>query len=159
MLEAKLVIEIPGLATAVEALAAAIAHRAQTVGATADVLAQRRTEYGVFTAPTSGLTPAPVTPPPDPAPVTPPTAPASVTPPGPTQAPSYNPGPAPTTPPPSYSHEQVGKAGADLIATNQAKIPDLLALLQQFGVPAITQLRPDQLGPFATALRGLGAKI
>ena len=52
MFEAKLVIEIPGL----EALAAAIAHRAQTMGAAADVLAQRRAEYGVSPAP------APVTP-------------------------------------------------------------------------------------------------
>lgn len=157
MFEAKLVIEIPGL----EALAAAIAHRAQTMGAAADVLAQRRAEYGVSPAP------APVTPPPSPAPgyapgpapttgYTPGPAPAPVTPP---PAPNYTPGLAPTAPAPSYTPEQVGKAGADLIASNSAKMPDLLALLQQFGVPAITELKPEQLGPFATALRGLGAKI
>lgn len=164
MFEAKLVIEIPGL----EALAAAIAHRAQTVGAAADVLAQRRTEYGV--SPASGPAPAPVTPPPSPAPgytpgpaptagYAPSPAPAPGYTPGPTPAPSYTPGPAPTTAAPSYTHEQVGKAGADLIASNSAKIPELLALLQQFGVPAVTELKAEQLGPFATALRGLGAKI
>jgi hypothetical protein len=36
---------------------------------------------------------------------------------------------------------------------------ELSALLQQFGVPAITELKPEQLGPFAIALRGLGARI
>lgn len=163
MFEAKLVIEIPGL----EALAAAIAHRAQTVGAAADVLAQRRAEYGVSPVPASGPAPTPVSPLPSPAPgyapgpapttgYTPVPAPAPVTPP---PAPNYTPGLAPTTSAPSYTPEQVGKAGADLIASNSAKMPDLLALLQQFGVPAITELKPEQLGPFATALRGLGAKI
>ena len=32
-------------------------------------------------------------------------------------------------------------------------------LLQQFGLQAVTQLRPDQMGPFVMALRGLGARI
>lgn len=157
MFEAKLTIEIPGLAAALEHLAAAITYRGQPVSAATDTLAQRRAEYGV--------TPAGQTPPAAPvAPTAPGSAPAPGYAPGPAsaapaQAPGYTPGPAPTTPPPSFTHEQVGKAGADLIAANQAKMPDLLALLQQFGVPAITELKPEQLGPFATALRGLGAKI
>lgn len=66
---------------------------------------------------------------------------------------------APTAPAPSFTLDQVGKAGADLIAANPSKMPELVALLQQFGVPAITQLTPDQIGSFATALRGLGARI
>lgn len=171
MFEGKLTIEIPGLAPALEHLAAAIAYRGQTVSAASDMLAQRRAEYRVSPAPASDPAPASVTPPPSPAPgytsgpaptggyapgYTPGPAPTPVTPP---PAPSYTPGPVPTTSAPSYTHEQVGKAGADLIASNSAKMPDLLALLQQFSVPAITELKPEQLGPFATALRGLGAKI
>lgn len=66
---------------------------------------------------------------------------------------------APVAPAPGYTLEQVGKAGADFIAANPAEMPKLLALLQQFGVPAVQSLAPDQIGAFATALRGLGAKI
>ena len=66
---------------------------------------------------------------------------------------------APTAPAPSFTLEQVGKAGADLIAANPAKMPELLGLLGQFGVQAITELKSEQVGPFATALRGLGAKL
>lgn len=60
---------------------------------------------------------------------------------------------------PAITLEQVAKAGADLISANPAKIPELLALLKQFGVPAVNALKPEQIGAFATALRGLGAKI
>lgn len=66
---------------------------------------------------------------------------------------------APVAPAPTFTVEQISKAGADLIGANSAKMPELVGLLQQFGVQAITELKPDQLGPFATALRGLGAKI
>lgn len=65
----------------------------------------------------------------------------------------------PTAPAPGFTLEQVGKAGADLIAANPAKMPELLGLLGQFGVQAITELKPEQIGSFATALRGLGAKL
>jgi len=67
-------------------------------------------------------------------------------------------GPAPTAAP-SYTMEQVSKAGADLLALNPAKMPELMDLLQQFGVPAISELKAEQMGPFATALRGLGAQL
>lgn len=60
---------------------------------------------------------------------------------------------------PAITLEQVAKAGADLISANPAKMPELLALLKQFGVPAVNALKPEQIGAFATALRGLGAKI
>lgn len=65
----------------------------------------------------------------------------------------------PVAPAPQLTMAQVGKAGADLIAADPNKMPELLGLLQQFGAPAITELKHEQLGPFATALRGLGAKI
>lgn len=77
---------------------------------------------------------------------------------------------APVTPPvpptavplaqaPSFTLEQVGKAGADLITQNPGKMPELMALLSQFGIQTVQQLKTDQLGAFATALRGMGAKI
>ena len=65
---------------------------------------------------------------------------------------------APTTAP-GYTVEQLQKAGGDLITADPGKMPALLALLQQFGVAAVTGLKPEQYGPFATALRGIGAVI
>lgn len=76
-----------------------------------------------------------------------------VTPPG--NAPAV----APVAAAPAYTVEQIGKAGADLVSQDAAKMPELLALLQKYGAQAITQLKPEQLGAFATELRGLGAKL
>lgn len=53
--------------------------------------------------------------------------------------------------------DQIAKAGAEL--AQAGKMPQLMALLQQHGVQAVTQLRPEQYGEFATALRGLGAQL
>lgn len=39
------------------------------------------------------------------------------------------------------------------------RIGELQGLLQQFGVPALTQLPTEHYGEFATRLRALGAKI
>lgn len=64
--------------------------------------------------------------------------------------------PAPTAAP-SYTSEQLAKVGADLVQAG--KMPQLLALLAQYGVQAVTQLPPEQYGPFALALRGLGGNI
>ena len=71
------------------------------------------------------------------------------------------PGSVPTAPTtaPSYTVEQLQKAGGDMITANPGKMPELMALLQQFGVAAVTGLKPEQYGPFATALRGIGAVI
>lgn len=68
---------------------------------------------------------------------------------------------APTAPvsAPSYTIDQIAKAGAELIGLHPEKMPQLTGLLAQYGVPSIQALRPEQLGPFATALRGLGAAI
>lgn len=79
------------------------------------------------------------------------------------KAPAAPVAPAPTAVPvaaaPAITLEQVAKAGADLISAAPAKMPELLALLKQYDVPAVNALKPEQVGPFATALRGLGAKI
>lgn len=65
----------------------------------------------------------------------------------------------PLAPAPTYTYEQIGKAGADLAGSNPARLPELMALLQRYGVAAVTELKEEQLGAFATELRGLGAKL
>ena len=53
--------------------------------------------------------------------------------------------------------ETISRAGAALI--DQGKTPDVLALLQQFGVPAVNLLDPSQYPAFAEGLKALGASI
>lgn len=65
----------------------------------------------------------------------------------------------PVAPAPSYTVEQVSKAGSELLSQQPQKMNELLALLASYGVQATTDLKPEQLGPFATALRGMGAKL
>ena len=63
----------------------------------------------------------------------------------------------PVTEPPQYTIDQIMKGGAALM--DAGRVDDLMNLLHSFGVVAVTDLKPEQLGAFATALRGLGAKI
>ena len=93
-------------------------------------------------APAPAVTPAPApAPASDQAPVTPTPAPA----------------PVPVAPAPTYSRDQIMTAGAALI--DAGKTNELMGLLNSFGVQAVTQLKQDQLGAFATELRKLGAQI
>ena len=102
-----------------------------------------------------------------PAPVPPVTMPpATVVPTQPTPAPvapaqtvaPTNPAPAvPVTTAPTYTLDQIAKAGASLV--DAGKMEQLLALLAKYGVQAVTQLQPDQYGVFATELRTLGAQL
>lgn len=164
MMEMKIKIEVPDLAAAVEKLAAAIAvdpniltpdtPRPQMPAPAATVPPQ-------MPAPATGPAPAmPQTPGPAPAPVTPPPAPAApVTPPSPAPAPAPQTA-APVMPvagAPTYTLDQISKAGAALV--DAGKMEPLLALLTKYGVQAITQLQPAQYGVFATELRALGAQI
>lgn len=95
--------------------------------------------------------------------VAPPTTPAptQVAPaPAPTPAiPSAAPASAVPTSAPTYSIDDIARAGAALAQQGPDKITALTGLLQQFGLQAVTQLRPEQMGPFVTALRGMGAQI
>lgn len=103
--------------------------------------------------PPADTAPAPATPAPA---VTPAPAPA----PAPVQAPvtpAPAPAPVPVAPAPTYSRDQIMTAGAALI--DASKINELMGLLNSFGVQAVTQLKQDQLGAFATELRKLGAQI
>lgn len=132
------------------------------------------------TAPTQTPAPAPIAP--APAPIVPAPTPVNPTPAVSASAPSpvYMPGvqpqtavptapvanftpaipqaaPVAPTAAPTYTLEQISKAGADLAAAG--KTPQLLGLLQQFGIQAVNMLPEAQYGAFATALRGLGAQL
>lgn len=59
---------------------------------------------------------------------------------------------------PVYTLDQISRAGAALI--DAGKMDQLLALLHDcYNIQAITQLKPEQYGSFATELRALGAQI
>lgn len=142
MIEIK--IEVPDLSAAIEHLAGALASRGlnpPAPPAAAPVVQQ---------APAA----APV------APTQPPVAPGPVPVAGQTAAPT-NPAPAlaPAVPvtAPTYTLDQIARAGASLV--DAGKMEQLLGLLARYGVAAVTQLPPDQFGAFATELRALGAQI
>lgn len=63
----------------------------------------------------------------------------------------------PVTTAPTYTLDQISKAGAALV--DAGKMDNLLALLAKYGIQAITQLQPAQYGVFATEMRALGAQI
>lgn len=81
----------------------------------------------------------------------------------PVAAPVAPPAPAPAAPAvpvagaPTYTLDQIAKAGASLV--DAGKMEPLLALLSRYGVQAVTQLAPEHYGMFATELRALGAQI
>lgn len=112
----------------------------------------------VLTNGTSALAPAPH------APVTPPPvavapSPASVAQPAPAE-PAPTPAPpaaVPVAAAPTFTREQIMTAGAALI--DSGKMNELMGLLNTFGVQAVTQLKQEQLGAFATELRKMGAQI
>lgn len=132
MLEMKLTIEAPELANALNNLAAAL---------------------GARPFPTAQQAPAaPVQQPmPAPAPVAPMPAPAT------TAQPNTPVAGVPLAQPPKYTVDQIMAAGAQLM--DAGKVNDLMNLLHSFGVQAVMDLKPEQLGAFATALRDMGAKI
>ena len=134
MLEINVTIAAPELAGAIQSLAVALSGAA-------------------LPAPASPAAPppAPVQPP---AAVTPTATPAAA--PAPTQPPAAPPV-VPVAAAPTYNRDQIMTAGAALI--DAGKINELMGLLNNFGVQAVTQLKQDQLGAFATELRKLGAQI
>lgn len=157
MMEMKIKIDAPELVAAVEKLAAAIDKTALNIA-----VPNEGTLNFNMPAGNAPVAPAPVQTAPTPAPVA---APASAPAPVPTPAaPPVTPmptaaAPAPAVPvtAPTYTLDQIAKAGANLV--DAGKMEQLLALLTKYGVQAVTQLTPDQYGAFATELRALGAQI
>lgn len=64
---------------------------------------------------------------------------------------------APVAAAPAITFDMIVAAGSQLL--DAGRMNDLLTLLSQYGVQAITQLKPEQYESVAVALRGLGAKI
>ena len=142
MLKMEINIEAPELAGAINNLAAAIGG------------AKLVPQYGAVETPQQPVNNPQVT-----APAQAPVQPAPPPSPGPVvqAAPSY---PAPNVPlaqPPKYTVDQIMAAGATLMDAGKAN--ELMNLLHSFGVQAVMDLKPEQLGAFATGLRELGAKI
>lgn len=127
MMEMKIKIDVPELVAAVEKLAAAIDKTALNI-----TVPNEGTLNFNMPAGNAPVASAPVQTAPTPAPAVPVTA-------------------------PTYTLDQIAKAGANLV--DAGKMAQLLALLTKYGVQAVTQLTPDQYGAFATELRALGAQI
>lgn len=118
-----------------------------------------REEYPENNPTVSSQDTVPTAPAPAPALVNPtPSSPVMTTP-SPAQIVPTAPAAIPTTPAPPITGEAVAKAGADLIASNPAALAPLNALLQKYGVSCAQELKPEQIGPFATEMRALGAMV
>lgn len=173
MMEMKITVEAPDLAASILKLAEAIASGPDPALLIPDeplpVSAYPATPAAAPVAPVAApVSPAPVNPTPGPAPtmaapvVAPSPSPTPVTnapTAGPTSAaPGNTPAPAvPVTGAPAYTLDQISRAGASLV--DAGKMQQLLELLGRYGVQAVTQLKPEQYGAFATELRALGAQI
>lgn len=173
MMEMKITVEAPNLAASILKLAEAIASGPDPALLIPDeplpVSAYPATPAAAPVAPVAApVSPAPVNPTPGPALTT--AAPVAAPSPSPTPvtnaptagptsaAPGNTPAPAvPVTGAPAYTLDQISRAGASLV--DAGKMQQLLELLGRYGVQAVTQLKPEQYGAFATELRALGAQI
>lgn len=63
----------------------------------------------------------------------------------------------PTAPAPVFSRDDLAKACVSLM--DNKRTDELRQLLSRFGVASLPELPDEQIGPFATALRGMGAAI
>lgn len=139
-------ISAPEICSAVIALANAISHN--------PVEAQK---------PTAQIVPLPAQNAPEAAPTAPVAAPAAASTinppaaPAPVQAAPVAPAPAPVDTAPFITLEQLSRAGAALATAG--RMTDLMALMQKYGVQALTQLTPDKYEAVATELRAMGAQI
>lgn len=163
MFEAKITIDAPQLAAAIDHLATALYMRN---GGTATSMPQMPAnptpavpaQPTAPAAPTAGPTSAY---PSNPAPGPIPTAAAAGFPgPAPTPVSQASPLPQAGLPlggPPQYTVDQIMQAGATLM--DAGKVTELTNLLHSFGVQAVMDLKPEQLGAFATEMRKMGAAI
>lgn len=166
MMEMKITVEAPDLAASILKLAEAIASGPDP----ALLIPDEPLPVSAYPATPAAapVGPAPVNPTPGPAPTT--AAPVAAPSPSPTPvtnaptagptsaAPGNTPAPAvPVTGAPAYTLDQISRAGASLV--DAGKMQQLLELLGRYGVQAVTQLKPEQYGAFATELRALGAQI
>ncbi len=156
MLETKITIVAPELAAAINNLAAAIDGAKLPNLSQPAVMTASGTAAPTVPPATASQAPAPTNASiPGSVPANPPVPGAAPV----TNTPANNyatPG-VPLAQPPQYTVDQIMAAGAMLM--DAGKVNDLMNLLHSFGVQAVMDLKQEQLGAFATALRNLGAKI
>ena len=142
----------PALSDALKALTSALTGRmaAPVMDGKNITLPTEKPVETPVTAPAPVVNPIPA---PAPAPaVAPAVAPAPTV-----TAPTPAPAPAPAPTEKVYTFADISAAGSALLEQN--KMPQLMALLAQFGVQAVTQLKPEQYPGVAAGLRELGANI
>lgn len=146
-MEIKVFVDIPALDHLAEALSGKIANRKEV---------QIRTEMNTTSAaaPVSVPEPAVAMPTSEPAAVTQAPVQGAVTPVQTTTAPIA---PVSTGTAPTYTRDQLAKAATDHLMPQ--RMQELTSLLASFGVQSLMDLPEARFGEFATALRGLGAKI
>jgi hypothetical protein len=95
------------------------------------------------------------------APVIPVVATAPVVPAAPAVAPTFAPAASPMPPvpvaTPSYTLDDLARAGGALLQAGKAA--EAQALLPKYGIRYLNELKPEQYGAFAIELRALGAQI
>ena len=174
MFEIKIMIEAPELSGAMMRLADAISakpagpavHSPTAPAAPAEPApAKKETKKEAKPAPAKAEKPAPAAKP-EPVKAAEPataTAPQPAAAPAPQPAPAQEPAPAaapatPTTQPEAQIDLSViARAGAGLV--DQGKMPEIMNLLKNYNVRAITELKQEQYADFAKDLRALGAAI
>ena len=173
MFEIKIMIEAPELSGAMMRLADAISAKpaayspAEPAAPAETAPAKKETKKEAKPAPAKAEKPAPA---PKPEPVKaaePATAPAPAAAPATQPAPAQEPAPAPaataaastptTQPEAAIDLSVIARAGAGLV--DQGKMPEIMNLLKNYNVRAITELKQEQYEDFAKDLRALGAAI
>ncbi|AYO30227.1 hypothetical protein D2962_05985 [Biomaibacter acetigenes] len=134
-------IDAPELAGAIQALAAALLEMSKPVSESMPTPEPEPTPIAQF----------------KPSPTAVPTTPISTS--QPIPEPVITPAPPTTVPttPQTYTMEQLAVAATQLVDAGRRM--ELVALLNSFGVQALTALPKEQYGAFATKLREMGAKI
>lgn len=160
MFEIKMTIEIPGLPEALNALAGAIGERPEIVCHQHGGNNHHIDNAGVVNVDFPAAAPKTVE-----LPAANPTTPvqavstASTVAPTPVQptAPTNAAPTAPASPDESYTLEALVNAGTALV--DAGKVPQLLALLGKYGVPAVTQVPKEAYSAFGAELKALGAQL
>lgn len=160
MFEIKMTIEIPGLPEALNALAGAIGKQPEIVCHQHGGNNHHIDNAGVvnvdFTAAAQKTVELPAANPTTPVQAVSTTGTAELTPVQPT-APTNAAPTAPASPDESYTLEALINAGTALV--DAGKIPQLLALLGRYGVPAVTQVPKEAYSAFGAELKALGAQL
>lgn len=168
MFEVKVTIAAPELVAAINTLAAAIGGpQAPAVSVPAAPPAVTPVNGAATNAQYTGNVPAPapiLQPPATPMVPAANPSPITMTAPSAQQAIPFNQSPVaapvagvPLAAPPQYTIDQIMAAGTSLM--DAGKTNELMALLRNFGIQAVTELKPEHYGAFATVLREMGAKI